>query len=68
MDGVDARQIQAIQKLAQADPEIMKMQKMAELKAIVHEHTNRCWERCDIGREARNSSLSKNFKKFQEKI
>ena len=59
MEGVDPRQIQMIQKLAQSDPEIMKMQKMAEMKALIHEHTNRCWERCDIGKQARNSSLSK---------
>ena len=59
---MDPRQQQAaaaIQKMAQMDPEFVKMQKIAEMKALIHEHTSRCWETCNLGDQARNSSLSK---------
>ena len=58
---MDPRQQQAaaaIQKMAQMDPEFVKMQKIAEMKALIHEHTSRCWETCNLGDQARNSSLS----------
>ena len=59
---MDPRQQQAaaaIQKMAQMDPEFVKMQKLAEMKAFISEQTSRCWERCNLGDQARNSSLSK---------
>merc|ERR1712227_357135 len=62
MEGVDPRQLQAMQQLMAQDPEIVKMQKMAEMKALIHEHANRCWERCKVGSQARNSSLSSSSK------
>ena len=63
---MDPRQQQAaaaIQKMAQMDPEFVKMQKIAEMKALIHEHTSRCWETCNLGDQARNSSLSTYFSK-----
>ena len=45
---MDPRQQQAaaaIQKMAQVDPEFVKMQKLAEMKAFISEQTSRCWER-----------------------
>ena len=84
MEGVDPRQIkvgnglknvklcllQALQALAQQDPEIIKLTQLAEYRALVHEHTQRCWKRCDIAAYARNSSIrkfgqkNKNFNNF----
>jgi len=62
---MDPRQQQAaaaIQKMAQMDPEFVKLQKIAEMKALIHEHTSRCWETCNLGDQARNSSLTGNAK------
>ena len=59
---MDPRQQQAaaaIQKMAQIDPEFVKMKNLAEMKAFISEQTSRCWKRCNLGDQARNSSLSK---------
>ena len=59
---MDPRQQQAaaaIQKMAQMDPEFVKMQKLAEMKAFISEQTSYCWERCNLGDQAKKSSLSK---------
>ena len=68
---MDPRQQQAaaaIQKMAQMDPEFVKMQKIAEMKALIHEHTSRCWETCNLGDQARNSSLSTYTLKVGHKV
>ena len=58
---MDPRQQQAaaaIQKMAQMDPEFVKMQKIAEMKALIHEHTSRCWETCNLGDNAKFIALN----------
>ena len=57
MDPNQAAKLQALQGMAAQDPEIMKLQQVMEFKAAVHEHTSRCWEKCNIKNEAMNSSL-----------
>lgn len=59
MDPQQAQALQAIQQLAAADPEVQILQQKAQFKAAIHEHTNRCWEKCKLGAEAQQSSLSK---------
>lgn len=54
--------IQAIQQLAAQDPEIQKLQAQAQFKSVIHGHTDRCWEKCNLGKEATQSSLCKIFK------
>jgi hypothetical protein len=58
MDPNQAAKLQAIQGMAAQDPEFVKLQQVIEFKAAVHEHTSRCWEKCNIKNEAFNSSLS----------
>ncbi|CBY21975.1 unnamed protein product [Oikopleura dioica] len=53
-----AQAIQAIQQLAAQDPEIQKLQAQAQFKSVIHGHTDRCWEKCNLGKEATQSSLS----------
>ena len=57
MDGMSQQQMQMLQQMAQRDPDIIKISKKAEFRALVHEHTQRCWDRCHIEQYARNSSL-----------
>ena len=54
-----AQAIQAIQQLAAQDPEIQKLQAQAQFKSVIHGHTDRCWEKCNLGKEATQSSLCK---------
>ena len=57
MDASQAAKLQALQGLAAQDPEIVKLQQIMEFKAQVHQHTSRCWEKCNLKVEATNSSL-----------
>ena len=59
MDAQQAQAMQLIQQLAAQDPEIQILQQKAQFKAAIHEHTARCWEKCKLGQEAEQSSLSK---------
>ena len=54
-----AQAIAAIQQLAAQDPEIQKLQAQAQFKSVIHGHTDRCWEKCNLGKEATQSSLCK---------
>jgi len=58
MDAQQAQAMQLIQQLAAQDPEIQILQQKAQFKAAIHEHTARCWEKCKLGQEAEQSSLS----------
>merc|ERR1712106_1290957 len=58
MDGMSQQQMQMLQQMAQRDPDIIKISKKAEFRALVHEHTQRCWDRCHVEQYARNSSLA----------
>ena len=58
-----AQAIHAIQQLAAQDPEIQKLQAQAQFKSVIHGHTDRCWEKCNLGKEATQSSLCKSSKK-----
>merc|ERR1712168_789965 len=55
---MEAQQMQMLQQMAQRDPDIIKISKKAEFRALVHEHTQRCWDRCSIGQYARNTSIA----------
>ena len=55
-----------MEALAQRDPEIIKLNQLAEYRALVHEHTQRCWKKCDMGAYARNSSIRKFDRKLYE--
>lgn len=57
-----------LQQMAQRDPEIIKISKKAEFRALVHEHTQRCWDRCSIGQYARNTSIGSFFVFFHTLI
>jgi hypothetical protein len=59
MDAQQAQAMQAIQQMAAQDPEIQIMQQKAQFKTAIHEHTNRCWEKCNLSADAQQSSLSK---------
>jgi hypothetical protein len=62
MDPQQAQAMQLIQQLAAQDPEIQTLQQKSQFKQAIHEHTSRCWEKCNLAKEAQQSSLSSGAK------
>ena len=61
MDPQQAQAMQVIQQLAAQDPEIQTLQQKSQFKQAIHEHTSRCWEKCNLAKEAQQSSLSESL-------